>query len=287
MDFDSLKEKCEYYKELANYKLLPNSYVLFHLDGRSFSKMVKNKFEKPFDFDFVKAMNETMKYLCTKVQGVVFGYCQSDEISLIIRDFNEDGLATSSFFGYRLCKMQSIAASIATAKFNQIMLLNRMEHVPDCASSREVLNMCLDEVETMPLYEFDCKAWNVPSANDAYAWILYRQHDCVRNSKQQAAQTYISHKDLLSLDSDKQIALLKERTGIDWNTDYKDGVKYGRMCTKKEVLHQNDEKYIINDVEYSGKSFIRNEWVVEDCSPFDKDDENGYGEQILNIITAK
>ena len=90
-------------------------------------------------------------------------------------------------------------------------------------------------VEDQKLVEFDCKAWNVPNENDMFAWCLYRQNDCIKNSKQQAAQTYLSHKELLNLNTDEQIALLKEKKGIDWNTDFSDGKKYGRFIYKEEV----------------------------------------------------
>ena len=43
-----------------------------------------------------------------------------------------------------------------------------------------------------------------------FAWILYRQNDCVKNSKQQTAQTCIPHKELLGKNTDEQIVLLKE-----------------------------------------------------------------------------
>jgi len=85
----------------------------------------------------------------------------------------------------------------------------------------------------MPLYQFDCKCWNVPTYNDVFAWFLYRQIDCVRNSKQAAAQARISHKQLEKLNVDEQINLLKEMTGIDWN-DYEDGKKFGRFIYRVE-----------------------------------------------------
>ena len=53
MDFSSLKGKMEYYKSLADYKLLPNSFVIAHIDGRSFSKKVKKRFKLPFDDEFM------------------------------------------------------------------------------------------------------------------------------------------------------------------------------------------------------------------------------------------
>ena len=239
MDFPNLKSKCEYYRSLTDYKLLPNSYVLVMLDGRAFSKMVKNKFDKPFDTQFIHAMNETTRYLCENLQGCKFGYCQSDEISLVISDIGDENKNTSSFFGYRLCKIQSICASMATAKFNQMMMLRRLDSIPDCASSGNVISMCIDSVNTSPLYEFDCKAWVVPNINDAYAWFLYRQLDCIKNSKQQFCQTYMPHKKLLSLHTDAQVELTIKETGNNWN-DINNGWKYGRFCTKVQREMSNE-----------------------------------------------
>ena len=255
MNFESLKDKCEYYRSLADHKLLPNSYVLIMLDGRSFSKKVKNKFEKPFDDRFISAMNQTTQYLCTNIQGCKFGYCQSDEISLVISDIsNEPGKESSSFFQYRLCKIQSICASMATAKFNQVMMWNRInEDNPDYCSNFVLKTL----VEESPLYEFDCKAWNVPNINDAYAWFLYRQLDCIRNSKQQFCQTYVPHKQLNGLNTDEQVNLTLQKTGKNWN-DIDNGKKYGRACIR------------INDTftsEVYGE-YERSRWICGDAVPF-------------------
>jgi len=252
MKFNSLKEKCEYYRSLTDYKLTPNNYVIVMLDGHCFSKMIKNKFEKPFDDTFIFAMNETAKYLVENIQGAKFAYTQSDEISILITDFDTPN--TDSCFGYRLCKMQSIFASMAAAKFNQIMFAR-------VVGSKYVWENDVNEVLCSPLYSFDCKVWTVPNANDAYAWFLYRQNDCVRNSKQQAAQTFIPHKDLMGKDTDTQIAMLKEKEGIDWNTDYTNGKKYGRLIYR-ELRHMSKE--------INGKmvEFDRNEWEAHDSEPF-------------------
>ena len=82
--------------------------------------MVKNKFNKPFDKDFINMMNDTAKYLCSKVQGTHLAFVQSDEITLVIKKQTEK---SDIFFNGRLCKMQSIIASLATSKFNQLMTL--------------------------------------------------------------------------------------------------------------------------------------------------------------------
>lgn len=233
MNFTSLKNKQEYYRSLTDYKLVPNSYVIVMLDGRSFSKKVKNKFRKPFDNRFVDAMNNTAKYLCEKIEGCKFAYTQSDEISLVITDF--DTINTDSFFNYRLSKILSICSSMASAKFNAEMLEQKMAESLSPYASSECNIMAVGEVlKDNPLYEFDCKAWNVPTYNDVYGWILHRQLDCIRNSKEQTAQTYLPNKQLVHLTCDEQIAKLREIEGINWDA-FDDSVKYGRFIYKEET----------------------------------------------------
>ena len=125
METKTLKEKCKELQKRSDYYIDNHKYILAHIDGRSFSKMVKNKFEKPFDDDFIDMMNATAKYLCEQVQGVQFAYVQSDEITLVIKALTED---SDVFFGGRLCKMQSIIASLATSKFNQLMMIYDFYH---------------------------------------------------------------------------------------------------------------------------------------------------------------
>lgn len=255
---ETLKEKCNRLRSASDYRLEPNSYICLMVDGKNFSRKIKNKFEKPFDKKFVEAMNETMQYLCANVQGCKFGYCQSDEISLVISDIPKDeNSEATSFFGYRLCKIQSIVASMAATKFTNIMTANKLKEIPECASGNDILDMMIDTVENAPLYEFDCKAWNVPNENDAYAWFLFRQLDCIRNSKQQAAQTYLPHKDLMNKHTDEQVALLLNKCNINWH-NYEDGLKFGRVCYKTKVQLESPE--------YG--SFERNKWIVEPAGQF-------------------
>lgn len=266
MQFKNLEDKCLYYRGLTNYKLLPGSYVIVMLDGRSFSKLIKNKFNKPFDDNFIDMMNETAKYVCENVQGCKLAYVQSDEISLVLTDF--DTPTTDAFFGYRLCKMQSIIASLATAKFNQLMLSHNLEKhsydtlLEDGADTLYSVKDAIRAVDNATLYQFDCKCWNVPNINDVFAWFLYRQIDCVRNSKQQTAQTYLPHKMLLNLDTDAQLRLLIEEKGIDWYC-YPMAHKYGRFLWKDKVLMSNID---------TGELYHRYKWLVQPAFPLMDED---------------
>ena len=205
-------------------------------------------------------MDTTMQYVVENIQGAFLGYCQSDEISIAVADFDGDE-PKSSFFEYRLCKVQSIVASLATSKFNQLMAQRYLKaNIPICASSSDIYEAAIDLAGKAPLYEFDCKAWNVPTENDAYAWFLYRQNDCVRNSMQQFAQTYVKHGELEGKKADEQVAYILNKLGHDWNA-IRDGLKYGRICYRSTVKMHSEE--------YG--DFEREKWAVSEATPFNTD----------------
>lgn len=246
MIFKTLKDKCEYYRGLTDYRLLPNGYVLVMIDGKNFSKLIKNKFEKPFDDWFINTMNETAEHLCRNIQGCMGAYVQSDEISLIIKDHPETCLP----YDGRLCKLQSIIPALATAFFmKKIVLYFLSKHEGDLT-----LDSITKILDNMQDYLFDCKAWVVPSANDAVSWFLYRNIDCVRNSKQQFYQTYMSHNKLMGKTTDEQVKLTVEETGHDWNklTAHK---KYGRILYKILITKYNDKN----------EEVIRHIWQIGSC----------------------
>lgn len=193
------------YRSKTDYRLLKEQPVIVMVDGHSFSKLIKNKYKKPFDPEFINLMNKTAEQSISEIQNCKFAYVQSDEISFFI-DSRKDEVAP--YFDYRLCKLQSIIASKVTKIFNDLK--------PKC------------------LCEFDCKAWNVPTDNDVYAHFLWRQNDCIRNSISQAAQTYIPENELLNLNIDQQLEKLLIQKGIDWNS-YDPGMKYGRFVWKDYV----------------------------------------------------
>ena len=264
MRFDTLKDKCEYFRSLTDYRLVPNSYVIAFLDGRTFSKLIKNKYKLPFDKEFMSMMDETAEYLCKNIQGAKFAYVQSDEISILITDF--DTPATDAAFGYRICKLQSILASMAASKFNQLALLREINardydriHF-DSEDTIYRIAECRTIIEDQKLVEFDCKVWSVPDYNDAFCHFLWRQNDCTRNSKQQAAQTYLPHKELNGLNTDAQIAKLLEEKDIDWY-NYSNAEKYGRIIYQESVPFSTEHGVV-----------ERNVWLPHAATPFSEED---------------
>lgn len=265
---ETLKEKCERLRSATDYKLNKNTYTMVMIDGKNFSKLIKNHYKKPFDDIFINIMNEVAIYVCKNIQNCKFAYVQSDEITFVLTDFEAKEIG--AYYDYRLCKILSLIPSFATAKFNQMAILNLLETQDDIVTARKM-------VEDIRLAHFDCKAWNVDSFNDAYAHLLWRQIDCVRNSKQMAAQTYLPYKEIVNKNSDEQIKMLLEKTNIDWH-NYTDDKKYGRFIYREEI-----EIPLSNDSE---NSCIRHKWMTHNAFPlFKKDSKEKLNN--MNIIPVR
>lgn len=115
MDKTSLGDRMKAYEAIPKNYLMRRQPVIIRLDGKAFHNFTRG-FDKPFDNEFMVAMQSTMKYLCENIQGCVIGYTQSDEISLVLCDYQK--LDTDAWFGYNVQKMVSVAASMATFAFN-------------------------------------------------------------------------------------------------------------------------------------------------------------------------
>jgi tRNA(His) 5'-end guanylyltransferase len=281
-EFKTLGDRMTYYRGLFDYRLKPKSYILGILDGRSFSKRWKNKLDKPFDDGFISDMNETAKYLCENIAGCKFAFVQSDEINLFLCDYENE--ETQPWFDYRMSKMLSLSSAMASGKYNQLRLVRYLEEtVLDVIDyydedgelfkqvfkdGREVYYdegeapepyTIYDKIRNFKLSEFDSKFWSVPERNDAIAWFIFRQNDCIRNSILQAGYTYFSHKQLEGVKTTEIKERLISETGIDWN-QYPQGQKYGRYICKVVNNDTNRSKWIVKDApvfkEMDGRSIL-------------------------------
>ena len=85
MNFDELDKKMRIYEQSIDQHILPELYLVARLDGRSFSRLTKEicDFEAPFDVRFRDMMVNTVKQLMDCGFRVVYGFTESDEISLL------------------------------------------------------------------------------------------------------------------------------------------------------------------------------------------------------------
>ncbi|WP_021595264.1 tRNA(His) guanylyltransferase Thg1 family protein [Actinomadura welshii] len=96
----------EYFHSLT---LLPGSWAIVRVDGRSFSRFTEARFDKPFDPRFSALMEETATALLTELGGR-YAYTESDEISVVLDP-------AFDLFGREVEKLVSLSAGIATAAF--------------------------------------------------------------------------------------------------------------------------------------------------------------------------
>ena len=87
------------YKSITDAHLIPRTPVIIQIDGRAFHTFTRG-FKKPFDQVLMAAMRYTAEYLCRNIQGCVLAYTQSDEINLLLIDYEK--LETSPWFDNRI-----------------------------------------------------------------------------------------------------------------------------------------------------------------------------------------
>ena len=223
----------ENYENRTRLSLPRKSYTIIRLDGKSFHTFTKGLI-RPFDSGFVEDMNTTAKYLCKNIMGAKLAYVQSDEISILLTDF--ETISTEAWFDNNLQKMASVSASMATRAFNEA----RIKRLG---------------VDNMKWAEFDSRVFQIPQRTEVINYLIWRQNDAVRNSISSLAQSLYSPAELKNKNSSNMQELIF-RKGINWN-DLNPSLKRGRIIRKTTV-----EK---------SPGVIRSIWVNEDSEIFTQD----------------
>jgi len=217
---DRMKRYESIYHELY---LQPRTPVIIRVDGKAFHTLTKNCIE-PFDEDFAKAMDYMARALIKEVQCSRCGFIQSDEVSLLLIDYNK--FDSCQWFDGNIQKIVSVSASIATASFCEVWTEEGFQ--------KKVF--------------FDSRVFNL-SEREVVNYFIWRQQDATRNSIQMVAQSYYSHKQLLNKNTDEQQEMIYQK-GQNWN-DLPAYWKRGRMLTRnsldKEVpIFSQNREYIEN-----------------------------------------
>lgn len=225
------------YEQRTQTSLLRRMYTVIRVDGKCFSQYTRG-LDKPFDRAFMSDMDSTAIYLCENIAGAKCGYVQSDEISILMTDF--DTLSTQGWFDYKVQKMVSVSASLATAKFNQLRMFRNVE-----ATWEEPLTA----IESTKLAQFDSRVFQLPDRSETINYFRWRQKDAVRNSISSVAQSLYSHKELFGMNTDQMQEMCFQK-GINWN-DFTFGEKRGRGIYKEY---------------FEKEGTTRSKWAIEDFS---------------------
>ena len=247
----------DYYESRSKTRLTRRMPVIIRLDGKSFHTLTRG-FEKPFDMVMVRAMQETMKYLCENIQGCVLGYTQSDEITLILIDYQN--LNSDAWFDYEVQKLCSVSASMATFAFNRnFARLAALEPEKKTKQTNAYTEAAFKGAF------FDARCFNIPK-EEVTNCLLWRQQDATRNSIHMTGRAYFSHKQIEGLNSNDIQNLLFQEKGINWN-DLPTTLKRGSCCIKKYRQTMNQT--------------LRGYWCIDDEIPIFKDEGRDYIEKLL------
>jgi tRNA(His) guanylyltransferase len=249
------------YEDRTRFMLPRRTYTIIRLDGKAFHTYVKACCcEKPFDVELIEAMTGAAKYLCTQISGAQFAYVQSDEISVLVTDFNR--LGTSAWFDGNLQKIASVSASIVTAQFNSIRSRQAGESLMYCG---------VDDGNDWPLAFFDSRAFTIPDRTEVANYFIWRQKDCIRNSIVSLAQSMYSHKALLNKSCNEMQEMMFTK-GVNWNDTekfFKNGVLILKAREDKQVVIEGEEKTIQRRVwkDIPAFNFNVRELFVDDLIP--------------------
>ena len=184
-----------FYEQVPKFNLYRRTPVAIRLDGRAFHTFTRG-FQEPYDEVFSNAMIKTMDYLCRSIQGCVFGYTQSDEITLILIDYQT--FETEAFFNYEVQKLCSISASMATMAFNKFFKEEVDKFYYNHCSREDPLFEKHYQIYRDAQYKgamFDARCFNIPK-EEVTNLVYWRQLDAMRNSAQMLGQHYYSDKEL-------------------------------------------------------------------------------------------
>ena len=209
-NFDSLGDRMKSYEDVYKHRLIRRLPVIIRLDGRAFHTLTKDM-QKPFDINFSRAMLYVTIELVKEIQGCMFGYTQSDEISLLLKDWTTH--TTEAWFDNQIQKMASVSASIATMSFVNYGR-NNPEHLKISSGT------------------FDSRVFNLPLAevNNYFVW---RQNDATRNSINALGQSLYSQKELHGVKvGDLKQKILEEKNIVWEELDQWKKMGYGLARTK-------------------------------------------------------
>ena len=150
MKFDELDSKLRIFETAYDLSVMPGIFMVARIDGRGFTRLTKDihSFEAPYDKRFRDYMIATIKHLMNCGFRIIYGYTQSDEISLL---FHRD----EDIFNRKLRKLNSVLAGEASAKFSVLL---------------------------GDIGAFDCRISQLPTINLVVDYFRWRNEDAHRNA---------------------------------------------------------------------------------------------------------
>lgn len=255
---DSLGDRMKEFYENRSKLYLPRRVpVIIRLDGKAFHTFTKG-FKRPYDEILHNTMNATMKYLCENIQGCKLGYTQSDEITLLLTDY--DTITTDAWFGYGMQKVCSVAASMATLAFNRFLRQYYNEALTELGAPLDSDPYLSKLSEKLDCAMFDARCFSIPK-DEVTNCFIWRQQDATRNAIQMLGQCNFSHRELQGKSCNDIQDMLMTQKGINFNDmpiEFKRGVCCYRITREATCVNKKTQEEM---------PCIRSEWVLDKDIP--------------------
>ena len=247
MNFTDLDKTMRQYEESLDQVILPEIFMAARLDGRSFTRLTKEvcRFEAPFDEKFRDYMIATTSHLMECGFRVVYGYTESDEISLL---FHQD----ENTFGRKVRKYNSVLAGEASAAFTNAAGV---------------------------VAAFDCRMIPLPTIERVQDYFRWRQEDAHRNGLNSHCYWLLRQN---GLSSDEATAQLKGKSNSYKNELlFSHGINFAKLPSwQKRGLGIYWEAY-----EKTGYNPVTEESVPAIRARLRIDDELPLGEKYATMIS--
>lgn len=244
-DKTAIGDRMKRYEKAARIYMTPRMPMIIRVDGRAFHTYTKRlqhgaKELGPWNPVVRDAMTDTARALMREITGAKIAYIQSDEISVLVTDY--DKLSSEPWFGKNTQKVCSVSASVATMAFNN--------------NIRQYVDLGLPPEMFPTTATFDSRAFCVPR-EDVTNYFVWRQRDAEKNSISMLAQHYFSHRQLHGKSGgDKQDMLMREH-GVNWN-DIDVWRKRG-WCVERKVVTMT-----VAELESQGGALLKEDHVEVD-----------------------
>ncbi len=269
-----------HYEHRTRFFVPRRTYTIIRLDGKAFHTYTRG-LTKPFDINLYKDMDDAIIALLPNIQGAVFAYTQSDEISVLVTDFALPN--TSAWFDGNIQKITSVSASIITAEFNKQRITRHMPEIHKAWNNPELAGGVRFINNSMPTAYFDARVFTIPDRTEVMNYFIWRNQDCARNAVSMVAQSEFPHKELQSKSTAMMQEMLFTQKGINWS-EYDEALKNGRLIVKETYLHSepfnaditlNKEGYTVG----TSGCVERTRWASKPAWKFTQNKE-----QLMNMI---
>ena len=195
-DNSDLGNRMKRYENIPRIALTPRMPMIIRVDGRAFhtyTRRFKPLQDGPWSIHMRNAMTAAAEGLMKEISGAKIAYVQSDEISVLVTDY--DTFNTQAWFDKGVQKVCSVSASVASVNFNA----------------------SVDTVSEDPsMATFDARCFVLPK-EEVNNYFLWRQQDASKNSVSMLAQWHFSHKSLQNKNGSQMQDMLMLEKSINWN----------------------------------------------------------------------